>query len=85
MVEGEFKTRIKQLIPAYEDFLLEEGEEPRDTEHIFKILDEAEKEFPKKKERARVGGDNEEYNVEYYDADEMDAFKKRWFGQEVKR
>jgi len=45
VVEGEFKKRIKQLIPAYEDFLLEEGEEPRDTEHIFKILDEAKKEI----------------------------------------
>jgi len=43
--EGELKKRIKQLIPAYEDFLLEEGEEPRDTEHIFKILDDAKKEI----------------------------------------
>jgi hypothetical protein len=78
MVEGEFKKRIRDL--ELDDYPYKEREETSVTEDLFNIINEAHKEFPKKKERSRVRGDGEEYEEEYYDVDEVDGFLKKWFG-----
>ena len=65
--EGEFKKRLSIILT--------------DDNIINKTIDEAKKEFPKKRECSRVGGEGEEYNEEYYDAGEVDEFKKKWFGE----
>jgi len=75
--EGEFKKRFDAKAISGQDVEWQMVA----LKYVHDVIDEFKKEFPKKKEEARVGGDNEEYNEEYYDVDEMDAFKKRWFGE----
>jgi len=77
--EGEFKKRITEFRETFPEHGIIRP--LVDWELLNNWIDEAKKEFPKKRECSRVGGEGEEYNEEYYDAGEVDEFKKKWFGE----
>ena len=75
MSEGEFKERIiKALSYALEDPI---------TKELLNLVDEANKEFPKK-HKVQTGW-KDQYTPEYsekYDDEEIQTWLKKWFGEQ---
>ena len=79
MSEGKLKNQIDVLVEPYEQVYFNEVDEnPFTKDDVFDILDEAKADFPLMK--TKCVGDWGEYNEEYYDVDEIDIWKKKWFG-----